>query len=72
MCDWVDREYRCGHHRVVAERWCQKYINSRRRCTPNITANHYLWKTLCGECARKHAPPVAWEYMIKRKGSSQV
>ena len=39
MCNFIQREYGCGHHRYIASVWCKSYTTTHRRCPPQVT--HY-------------------------------
>ncbi|KAK4119944.1 hypothetical protein N657DRAFT_580798 [Parathielavia appendiculata] len=64
MCDYIQREYSCGHFRWIASKWCRDYTTTHKRCQPNIAYFEDKAEELCGECMPREDCP--WEYMIKR------
>ncbi|KAK4102346.1 hypothetical protein N658DRAFT_424391 [Parathielavia hyrcaniae] len=71
MCNYIQREYDCGHHRYIASEWCPVYSLTHKRCRPDIT--HYeVVLILCGDCKAKNQPPVPWESLIKRHNKHAV
>ncbi|KAK0749035.1 hypothetical protein B0T18DRAFT_322389 [Schizothecium vesticola] len=70
MCDYAQREYKCGHFRWIASRWCLDYTMSQKRCPPNVVYFEVRPSCLralnpCGECLAK-TNQVPWESMIRR------
>ncbi|KAK3903988.1 hypothetical protein C8A05DRAFT_32236 [Staphylotrichum tortipilum] len=65
MCNFIQREYGCGHHRYIASRWCELYSITHKRCPPEVTHFECV-DNLCGDCNAKNQPPVPWEDLIKR------
>jgi hypothetical protein len=39
MCNFIQREYGCGHFRFIASKWCIDYTMTHKRCPPQVT--HY-------------------------------
>ncbi|KAK3290307.1 uncharacterized protein B0H64DRAFT_447371 [Chaetomium fimeti] len=72
MCNFIQREYSCGHFRFIASRWCDVYTITHKRCKPDITHFEYVAMLLCGDCKAKNQPPCAWESMIKRHNKRAV
>ncbi|KAL8403174.1 hypothetical protein RB594_008438 [Gaeumannomyces avenae] len=72
MCEWTDRQYSCGHHRVIAAMWCSKFIRIQLRCQPPQVKNReYRPEEICSDCAKMHREPVAWEFMINYPSSQK-
>ncbi|KAK4040397.1 hypothetical protein C8A01DRAFT_15732 [Parachaetomium inaequale] len=72
MCNYIQREYHCGHHRFIASTWCDVYTMTHKRCPPDITLFEYAAKLLCGDCKAKTLPPVPWEALIKRHNKHAI
>ncbi|KAL8396653.1 hypothetical protein RB594_003641 [Gaeumannomyces avenae] len=54
MCEWTDRQYSCGHHRVIAAMWCSKFIRIQLRCQPPQVENReYRPEEICTELEDK-------------------
>ncbi|KAG6263819.1 hypothetical protein E4U49_002043 [Claviceps purpurea] len=37
----LQKELSCQHHYHLVESWCSKYIETERRCRPNIVSKQY-------------------------------
>ncbi|KAK4161693.1 hypothetical protein QBC43DRAFT_217017 [Cladorrhinum sp. PSN259] len=69
MCDYTQREYRCGHYRWIASKWCPTYQITHVRCEPNVNHFEYRREELCGDCKPKAKSP--WDHLIKRHQTGQ-
>ncbi|EGS22612.1 uncharacterized protein CTHT_0010830 [Thermochaetoides thermophila DSM 1495] len=65
MCNFIQREYDCGHFRWIASKWCRAYTITHKRCPPDVTHFECV-DTICGDCKAKQRPPVPWENLIMR------
>ncbi|KXX76728.1 hypothetical protein MMYC01_209298 [Madurella mycetomatis] len=63
MCNYMQREYKCGHFRWIANRWYRDYTITHKRCQPDVTDFEDKAED-CSECKPKVPPP--WERMIAR------
>ncbi|SPQ19856.1 e35763d0-0614-4668-a41e-7763e367a6f7 [Thermothielavioides terrestris] len=64
MCNFIQREYGCGHFRFIASKWCRSYTTTHKRCPPDVTHFEYV-EHLCGDCKDRNRPPVPWADLIK-------
>ncbi|KAK4143606.1 uncharacterized protein C8A04DRAFT_12280 [Dichotomopilus funicola] len=72
MCNFIQREYSCGHYRFIASKWCETYTVTHKRCPAEISYFEYASDLLCGDCKAKTLPPVPWEFMIKRHDKTRT
>jgi hypothetical protein len=70
------KELSCEHHYHLVESWCPKYIETQKRCTPNVVSKQYWGDDICGTsssvkrvnsgllstgtCATQNQPLVPW------------
>ncbi|KAL8343506.1 hypothetical protein RB598_004722 [Gaeumannomyces tritici] len=71
MCEWTDREYYCGHHRIIAAMWCSKFIRTQLRCQPHVENREYRPHEICSDCQKGSREPVPWDHMINYPSSQQ-
>ncbi|KAK3939755.1 hypothetical protein QBC46DRAFT_342250 [Diplogelasinospora grovesii] len=58
MCEYLQREYACGHFRWISTAWCIAYMR-RKKCEPYLDRE----VEVCGECKSKNRHPP-WEHLI--------
>lgn len=42
MCDYIQREFHCGHFRWIVARWCSQYLKTEMRCPLSVA--HYEYR----------------------------
>ena len=47
MCEFTQREYRCGHFKFIAARWCNLYRRTHRRCPPEVAHFEFRANEIC-------------------------
>jgi len=67
MCNFIQREYGCGHHRYIASRWCEVYSITHKRCPPEVT--HFEWY-VCPLPPSQPFPPGKTARQTTRHGMS--
>ncbi|KAK4182310.1 hypothetical protein QBC35DRAFT_396214, partial [Podospora australis] len=60
-------QYSCGHVYQIVAHWCRDYIDTQKRCPPDVRYFENMEHD-CGECRPKH--PTPWEFMIERNKKS--
>ncbi|KAH6970493.1 hypothetical protein BKA56DRAFT_646955 [Ilyonectria sp. MPI-CAGE-AT-0026] len=81
MCNYIYKELSCQHHYHLVESWCLKYIETERRCPPNIVSKQYCRNkiipnnksrntdALPAACRERQQPSKhPWARLIQRPG----
>ncbi|KAL2112152.1 hypothetical protein VUR80DRAFT_8408 [Thermomyces stellatus] len=66
MCDYIERQLRCGHVKLIVHAWCPNYRRTEVKCPPNIVHWEYWSERICGDCQPPQRLAPEWESMIKR------
>ncbi|KAK3500968.1 hypothetical protein B0T13DRAFT_466933 [Neurospora crassa] len=66
MCNYIQREYSCGHIRWLASKHCADYKERRRKCQPSIMDFEERPQAVCGNCRQpSEQPPSMTAFMRK-------
>ncbi|CRJ87207.1 hypothetical protein D7B24_002865 [Verticillium nonalfalfae] len=68
MCDWIQREFHCGHFRWIVSRWCPEYLRTQLRCPLSVSHYEYRGDEQCSHCKPRQTQP--WEKMIRRNNQT--
>ncbi|KAH7377168.1 hypothetical protein B0T11DRAFT_219988 [Plectosphaerella cucumerina] len=70
MCDYIQREFHCGHFRWIVARWCSVYLKTEMRCPLSVAHYEYRGDEQCSHCKPRVIQP--WDHLIQRNNKQTV